>query len=197
MVILSLGADIQVVRSDLRFRTPGDVGLPSIYGAGGQTLGRGPGFYSGVLELKGSDFNSENIRRQAELLLVLIRRADNSLRIPIKRPSGGTLAAATVLTITAAAITGGELTITASGAVAGLIAGDYVSMSSRLYMLTENMAAGAFSAEPLVLPTVGAAIIWESVHVIGKVDRQSDGLAAPHTADFSGPWSIPWDEDIG
>ena len=196
MALQTLPNDIHVTRSDLMFRTPGDTELSSIYGAGSQSLGRGQGFYSGVLGFKISDFNSQDVRRYIELLLVRLRNVSHTLRVPLNRPSGGSLAGGTALTVSSSLLSGGTLTVTVTGAATGLIAGDYVQISGRLYILDTDLDANQFQILPLIKPTDGDPIVWEDVYAIGKVDRESDGIVSPHTPDFSGPWSIPWNEVI-
>ena len=40
---------LPVTRSDLVYRTPGDTEMRSLDSSGSQTLGRGPGFFSGLI----------------------------------------------------------------------------------------------------------------------------------------------------
>ena len=187
---------LRVTRSDLMFRTPGDSDLSSIYGAGSQTLGRGPGFWSGVLDFSLTDRCSASQRRQTELLLVRLRKPGVTFKVPLIRPSGGNLKAPS-LTVAGSTLSGGVLTVTVTGVVeGGLVAGDYVQMSGRLYILDSNMAGNEFPVLPAVLPRDGDSVIWSEPYAIGKVDRARDGIESLHDADFSGPWTVPWNEAI-
>ena len=195
MALLTLPNNVRVTRSDLMFRTPGDIDLSSIYGAGAQTLGRGLGFFSGVLVFGVSDFHTQIIRRQAELLLIRLRDPSHTLRVPVKRPSGGVLPANTALTVASSALTSGVARVTVTGAATGLVTGDYVQISGRLYILATDLTSNLFSLLPAILPQNGDSIVWEDVYAIGKIDRERDGINSSHNLDFSGPWSIPWNED--
>ena len=80
-----------VTRSDLSLTHPGQVVLRSVYGAGTQVLGRGPGYWTGQLEVAETDHNTDSQRRAMELFLTQLRGAENTFKVPLCRPSGGTL----------------------------------------------------------------------------------------------------------
>jgi len=194
--MLTLHSALRVTRSDLMFRTPGDADLVSIYGAGYQTMGRNPGFWSGVLGFGLTDRCSELTRRQIELFLVRLRKPDATFRVPLHRPTGGDLAPENSLRVAASSISEGRLTVTVSGAAVGLVEGDYVQMSGRLYIVDSDMAANQFQVLPVVRPTNGDSVVWNNPYAIGKVDRERDGIRSLHDPDFSGPWVVPWNEAV-
>lgn len=204
---------LPITRSDLQYRTPGDTNLSSIYGTGAQTLGRGPGFFSGFLtvggnfpdELRAGLFpvvpleNTENyLRSRVELLLVKLRSPGQTFQAPLLRRPGGMGLGSVPPVILSSSWVAGKVEVTVAGGLAdGLVAGDHVQMSGRLYILTSAMtSAGTFTVLPHILPVVGDPCIFRKPYAIATIDRESDGIRASHNPDFSGPWDIPWNEFI-
>ena len=198
MALIPFPPGVLVTRSDLALQHPGQIVLKSVYGAGTQVFGRGPGYWTGRIELAETDRSRDAQRRAVETFLSRLRGAENTFEVPIERPSSGTLAAGTALTASAAAITSGALEITVSK-TEGLVAGDYVRIGGRLYQLAADHAASKFTAEPPAVPaTVPAPVEWEDVTVLARlaVRDRGAGLASPWTPDFGGPWVIDWEEAI-
>ena len=97
-------------------------------------------------------------------------------------------------TVASASLSDGEVAVSVRGGTSGLVAGDYVQISARLYILSSDMQNGSFNLLPSVLPRLGDPVRWRNVYAIAKVDREQDGIVSKHDPDFSGPWSIPWHE---
>ncbi len=202
-----------IIRSDLTFRSPGATDLKSIYGSGSQTLGRSPGFFSGFLEIGGNypdelrgslqpdpvEYDGDQKHRaRVELLLVQLRDPGQTFQAPLLRRPGGRGLGSVPALILASSWSAGEVVVRLAGGVAdGLVAGDHVQMSSRLYIVSSSMTSdGSFAVLPHILPRVGDPCIFSNVFAVAKLDREKDGIEARHDAHFSGPWSIPWTEFI-
>ena len=125
----------QITGSDISLGHPGQVVLTSIYGSGSQVLGRGPGYWSGRLSFGQTDKYSDGTRAAIDLFFARLQGAVNTFEVPLFRPSKGSLAAGTVLTVDSVAA--GVVNVT--GASAGLVSGDYVSIAERLYQLSSNL----------------------------------------------------------
>ena len=205
--------DMPITRSDLTFRTPGDSEMRALDGSGSQTLGRNPGFFSGFLTIGGNfpdelhpDFpavpvgydGDQNLRARVERLLVELRDPVATFRAPILRRSDAI--GLGPIEITEVAWAAGEVQVTVDGtgvATRALLSGEYVQMSQRLHILSSDMQAdGSFTILPRILPTVGDPCIFRDVYAIARIDRERDGIRAPHGADFSGPWDISWNEVV-
>ena len=88
--------------------------LTSLYGSGSQVLGRGPGYWNGRLQFAQTDKYSDGTRAAIDLFFTRLQGAINTFEVPLFRPSKGTLAAGTVLTVDSVA--GGVVNVTgASG----------------------------------------------------------------------------------
>ena len=158
--------------------------------------GRGPGYWTGRLEIAETDHSTDAQRRAMELFLTRLRGAQNTFDVPLYRPSGGTLVPKTVLSVSsAAANTSGVVEITVTGAATGLVAGDYVSINSRLYQLTRDLAGSKFRVEPPVKPAAGKTIVWENVTCRARL-RGESRRPASWTPDFGGPWTLEWEEAV-
>ena len=200
MALITFPSSVLVVRSDLGLAHPGQTVLRSIYGAGSQVLTRGPGHWAGRLEIAETDAGTDSQRRSAEVFLARLRGAENTFEVPIERPSGGTLAANTSLTASAASITSGELEITVSE-TEGLVAGDYVRIGDRLYQLINDQSDSKFKAEPPEKPAItdpAPSVVWEDVTCLARllIQDRGSGLATSWTPEFGGPWVIDWEEAI-
>ena len=92
----------------------------------------------------------------------------------------------------------GKVVVRVAGGLAdGLVAGDHVQMSGRLYIVTSNMISdGSFAVLPAVLPRLADECFFQAPFAVARIDREKDGLASTHNPDFSGPWSIPWNENV-
>ena len=187
---------VMITRSDLEMVHPGQVVPRSIYGAGSQVLGRGPGHWRGRLEIAETDRCSDDQRRAVEAFLSRLRGALNTFEAPIERASSGSLAAGTKLTVSMAALSSGVLTVTVTGAAEGLLTGDYVSIGDRLYQLTSDHQGSQFTVEPPAVPTApaaGQAVVWENVTCLARMAGE-DGAGGGWTPDFGGPWVLDWIE---
>ena len=187
--------DIPLSRSDITPRHEGQITLESLYGSGSQTLGRGPGSWLGRLELALRDKYHDGHRRAAEGFITRLRGSLNSFEAPVLRPSAGTLAPGTVLTVTNASIANDELTVTVNGAVGGLAYGDYVRIGPRLYQLSAAHAFSRLKLEPIIAPLVADIVMWENVTCMARLDTEQP-ITYFWTPDFSGPWILPWIEVI-
>ena len=168
--------------------------LTSIYGTGSQVLGRGPGYWTGGLRFGQTDRYSDGARVAVDLFFAQLQGAINTFEVPLFRPSKGSLAAGTVLTVDSVA--GSVVNVT--GASTGLVAGDYVSIAERLYQLSSDLTAGAFSFEPPLAPIAAAQVKWEDVRCFARLSGRSveSGVPSVRTPDFSGGWSIEWTEAV-
>ena len=196
MAKIPFPADVMITRSDLEMVHPGQVVLRSIYGAGSQVLGRGPGHWRGRLEIGETDRASDDQRRAVEAFLSRLRGALNTFEAPIARPSSGSLEAGTKLTATAATLVSGVLTVAVTGAATGLAAGDYVRIGDRLYQLTSDHQGSQFTVEPPAVPAApaaGQAVVWENVTCLARMAGE-DGAGGGWTPDFGGPWVLDWIE---
>ena len=184
----------QITRSDISLGHPGQVVLTSLYGSGSQVLGRGPGYWTGRLQFAQTDMYSDGTRAAIDLFFARLQGATNTFEAPLFRPSRGSLAAGTVLTV--GSVAGNVVTVT--GALTGLVATDYVSIAERLYQLSSNLTAGAFSFEPPLPPAVGDQVKWEHPSCFSRLSGRSveSGVVSPRTRDFSGPWSIEYSEAV-
>ncbi len=194
MALITFPSSVLITRSDLSLAHPGQVVLRSIYGAGTQVLGRGPGHWTGRLEIAETDRATDEQRRQVETFLTALRGLENTFEVPIQRPSSGSLATETTLTVTAAAEVASGVKVTV-GVASGLLAGDYVRIGARLYQLTSDQAASKFIAQPPVLPAVSDDVIWENVTCLARLASER-GVVASLTPEFGGPWTIEWEEAI-
>ena len=70
-------AGVMIKRADLEMVHPGQVVLRSIYGAGSQIMGRGPGHWRGRLEIAETDRCSDDQRRAVEAFLSRLRGAEH------------------------------------------------------------------------------------------------------------------------
>ena len=196
MAKIPFPAGVMITRADLEMVHPGQVVLRSIYGAGSQVMGRGPGHWRGRLEIAETDCASDGERRAVEAFLSRLRGALNTFEAPIERPSAGSLEAGTNLTVSTAPLSSGVLTVTVTGAAAGLAAGDYVRIGDRLYQLTSDHQGSKFTVEPpAVPPAVGQAVVWENVTCLARMAGE-DGAGGGWTPDFGGPWTIDWEEAV-
>ena len=184
----------QITGSDISLGHPGQVVLTSIYGSGSQVLGRGPGYWTGRLSFGQTDKYSDGTRAAIDLFFARLQGAVNTFEVPLFRPSKGSLAAGTVLTVDSVA--GGVVNVT--GASAGLVSGDYVSIAERLYQVSSDMAAGAFAFEPPLAPTLGSQIQWENPVAFARLSGRSveSGIPSSLTPDGASGWSIEWVEAI-
>ena len=141
-----------------------------------------------------TDRYSDSTRAAIDLFFTKLRGATNTFEVPLFRPSKGSLAAGTVLTVDSVA--GSVVNVT--GASAGLVAGDYVSIAERLYQLSSDLTGGAFNFEPPLAPTLASLVRWENVTCFARLSGRSveSGIASPWTPDFGGPWSVEWEESI-
>ena len=196
MALIPFPSNVLVTRSDLTLTHPGQTALRSLYGAGTQVLGRGPGYWTGRIEIAETDAASEAQGRAMELFLTRLRGLENTFEVPIHRESGGTLEAGTSLTVSAVAKASGIVQITVTGAETGLVAGDYVRIGNRLYQLTTDQAASKFRLEPPVLPVVGATVVWEEVTCLARIAHERRPPLLLRSPDFGGPWTIEWEEAI-
>ena len=126
LITMPLAVVDQITRSDISLGHPGQSVLTSLYGSGSQVLGRGPGYWNGRLQFGQTDRYTDGTRAAIDLFFARLRGALNTFEAPLFRPSRGSLAAGTVLTVNTVA--GGTINVT--GALAGLVAGDYVSVSA-------------------------------------------------------------------
>ena len=197
-MLIQFPSDALITRSDLGLRHTGQVALRSIYGAGTQVLGRGPGYWAGRLEIAPTDRFTDATRRAVEMFLSRLRGVLNTFEVPIHRPSSGTLAAGTALTVSVATmIASGALEITVMGAARRLVVGDYVRIGGRLYQLATDMVASKFTVEPPAMPPTGSAVLWENVTCRARLaESREGGLVSSWTPDFGGPWVIDWEEAI-
>lgn len=185
-----------ITRSDLEMAHPGQVVLRSVYGAGSQVLGRGPGHWQGRLDIGETDRCSDGQRRAVEAFLSRLRGALNTFEVPIERASAGSLEAGTKLTATAATLVAGVLMVTVTGPAEGLTAGDYVRIGDRLYQLTSDHKGSRFTVEPPAVPAIpatGEAVVWENVTCLARMAGE-DGAGGGWTPDFGGPWVLDWIE---
>ena len=185
---------VMITRSDLEMVHPGQVVLRSIYGAGSQVLGRGPGHWRGRLEIAETDRCSDDQRRAVEAFLSRLRGALNTFEAPIERASSGSLEAGTKLTASAAPLSSGVVTVTVMEEAVGLLTGDYVRIGDRLYQLTSDHQGSQFTVEPPVVPTIpeaGKAVVWENVTCLARMAGEDGGGWTP---DFGGPWVLDWIE---
>ena len=206
-------SNFPILRSDLQYRTPGDTEMRALDGSGSQTLGRSPGFFSGFLEIGGNypdelrgglppdpvEYDGDqNHRARVELLLVRLRGPGQTFQAPLlRRPGGMGLGTVPPVILAASWVAGKVVVRVAGGLVGGLVAGDYVNMSNRLFILSSSMSSsGTFTVLPAILPRVGDPCIFRNPYAIAKIDRELDGIKSLHDADFSGPWDIPWNEAI-
>ena len=85
-----------------------------------------------------------------------------------------------------------------TGALTGLVAGDYVSIAERLYQLSTDLVGGAFNFEPPLPPAMGDQVKWENVTVFARLSGNSveSGIPSSRTRDFSGGWSIEYVEAV-
>ena len=197
MALIDFPSDVLIVRSDLALQHPGQIVLRSIYGAGTQVYGRGPGHWSGRIEIAESDISTDAQRRAVETFLAQLRGAENTLEVPIERPSAGDLTAGTSLTVSAAALSSGELEVTVSGATDGLVAGDYVRIGGRLYLLTSDLDTSKCTVEPPAVPDTSEDVVWEDVTCLARLAVGGGGsIPLLWTPDFGGPWAIDWEEAV-
>ena len=194
LITMPLAVVDQITRSDISLGHPGQVVLTSLYGSGSQVLGRGPGYWNGRLQFAQTDKYSDGTRAAIDLFFAQLQGATNTFEAPLFRPSRGALAAGTVLTV--GSVAGGVVTVT--GALTGLVAGDYVSIAERLYQLSTNLVGGAFNFEPPLPPAMGDQVKWENVNCFARLSGRAveSGVASSRTRDFSGGWSIEWEEAI-
>lgn len=198
MAKIPFPAGAMITRSDIEMVHPGQVVLRSIYGAGSQVMGRGPGHWRGRLEIGETDRASDGQRRAVEMFLSRLRGALNTFEAPIERASSGILAAGTKLTMRTAVLKAGDLKITVRGARTGLAAGDYVRIGDRLYQLTSDHQGSQFKVEPPAVPAAsasGKAVVWENVTCLARMAGE-DGAGGGWTPDFGGPWTIDWEEAV-
>ena len=198
MALIDFPSDVLIVRSDLALQHPGQIVLRSIYGPGSQVLSRGPGYWSGRIEIAESDISTDAQRRAVETFLAQLRGAENTFEVPIERPSAGDLTAGTSLTVSAAALSSGELEVTVSGATDGLVAGDYVRIGGRLYLLTSDLDTSKCTVEPPAVPETSEDVVWEDVTCLARLAAGDGGGSIPllWTPEFGGPWVIDWEEAI-
>ncbi len=198
MALIDFPSGVPIARSDLALQHPGQIVLRSIYGAGTQVYGRGPGHWSGRIEIAESDISTDAQRRAVETFLAQLRGAENTFEVPIERPSAGDLTEDTSLTVSAAAISSGELEVTVSGATDGLVAGDYVRIGVRLYLLTSDLDTSKCTVEPPAVPDTSEDVVWEDVTCLARLAVGGGGGAIPllWTPDFGGPWAIDWEEAV-
>ena len=196
MALIPFPSGDWVIRSDLALLHPGQIVLRSIYGAGSEVFGRGPGHWAGRLEIAQTDRATDAQRRAVETFLSRLRGRENVFEVPIERPSAGTLTAGTALVASGTAISSGALEITVTGAASGLVAGDYVRMGDRLYQLVTDHQNSTFTVEPPALPPAGVAVVWENVTCLARLggEGRESGLSSSWTPDFGGPWVIDWEE---
>lgn len=195
MALIDFPSELLVIRSDLSLQHPGQVVLRSVYGAGTQVLGRGPGYWTGRLEIAETDHNTDSQRRAMELFLTQLRGSENTFKVPLYRPSGGELEAGTRLKVRAAANTAGVVEVTVTGATTGLVAGDYVSIGNRLHQLTSDLANWKFNVEPPLTPGADADVLWEDVTCLARLTGERRRPAS-WTPDFGGPWTLEWEEAV-
>ena len=198
MALIDFPSGVPIVRSDLALQHPGQIVLRSIYGAGTQVYGRGPGHWSGRIEIAESDISTDAQRRAVETFLAQLRGAENTFEVPIERPSAGDLTEDTSLAVSAAAISSGELEVTVSGATDELVAGDYVRIGGRLYLLTSDLDTSKCTVEPPAVPDTGEDVVWEDVTCLARLAVGGGGGSIPllWTPEFGGPWAIDWEEAI-
>ena len=194
LITMPLAVVDQITRSDISLGHPGQSVLTSLYGSGSQVLGRGPGYWNGRLQFGQTDRYTDGTRAAVDLFFARLRGALNTFEAPLFRPSRGSLAAGTVLTVDSVA----SGTINVTGALVGLVAGDYVSIGERLYQLSSDLSGGAFDFEPPFDPAVGDQVKWENVSCFARLSGRSveRGVVSPRTMDFTGGWSIEWEETI-
>ena len=194
LISMPLAVIDQITGSDISLGHPGQVVLTSLYGSGSQVLGRGPGYWSGRLQFAQTDRYSDGTRAAIDLFFAQLQGAINTFEVPLFRPSKGSLASGTVLTVDSVA--GSVANVT--GASTGLVAGDYVSIAERLYQLSSNLSAGAFSFEPPLPPTLASQVRWENVTVFARLAGRSveSGVVSARTRDFGGGWNIEWTEAV-
>ncbi len=193
MALIPFPPGVPVTRSDLALAHPGQIVLRSPYGGGTQVLGRGPGIWSGRLEIGPADRASVADRRAVEAFLARLRGAGNTFEAPLHRPSGGSLVAGAELSVQAAGIYAGGLRVWADGSSEGLVAGDYVRIGERLYQLVSDLRGGRCELEPPATPSAGRGIAWEGVTCLARrtgPEREPWRL----DPDFAGPWAIEWEE---
>ena len=196
MALIDFPSDVLIVRSDLALQHPGQIVLRSIYGAGTQVYGRGPGHWSGRIEIAESDISTDAQRRAVETFLAQLRGAENTFEVPIERPSAGDLTAGTSLAVSAAAISSGELEVTVSGATDGLVAGDYVRIGGRLYLLTSDLDTSKCTVEPPAVPDTSEDVVWEDVTCLARLAVGGGSIPLLWTPEFGGPWAIDWEEAV-
>ena len=197
MALIDFPSDVLIVRSDLALQHPGQIVLRSIYGPGSQVLSRGPGHWSGQIEIAESDISTDAQRRAVETFLAQLRGAENTFEVPIERPSAGDLTASTSLTVGAAALSSGELEVTVRGATDGLVAGDYVRIGGRLYLLTSDLDTSKCTVEPPAVPGTSEDVVWEDVTCLARLAVGGGGsIPLLWTPEFGGPWAIDWEEAI-
>ena len=199
MALIDFPPVVLIVRSDLALQNPGQIVLRSIYGPGSQVLSRGPGHWAGQIEIAETDISTDAQRRAVETFLAQLRGAENTFEVPIERPSAGDLTASTSLTVSAAALSSGELEVTVSGATDGLVAGDYVRIGGRLYLLTSDLDTSKCTVEPPAVPDTSEDVVWEDVTCLARLAVGGGGggsIPLLWTPDFGGPWAIDWEEAV-
>ncbi len=193
MGLIAFPSSVLVTRSDLSLANPGQTVLRSIYGSGSQVLGRGPGYWTGRLEIAETDRVSDAARRAMELFLTQLRGAENTFEVPIKRKSAGTLTAGKTLTVSAVSHASGAVEVTVTGAAEGLVAGDYARIGERMYQLATDHSSSKFTIEPPLAPEAGDDVTWEEVTCLARLVSDRTAISSL-TPDFGGPWTIEWEE---
>ena len=152
----------------------------------------------GRIEIAESDISTDAQRRAVETFLAQLRGAENTFEVPIERPSAGDLTEDTPLAVSAAALSSGELEVTVSGATDGLVAGDYVRIGGRLYLLTSDLDTSKCTVEPPAVPDTSEDVVWEDVTCLARLAVGGGGGSIPllWTPDFGGPWAIDWEEAV-
>ena len=157
-----------------------------------QTIKRAPGGWEGTLVLAACGIGDEARLRTTRAFIASLDGRANTFDAPVGSSERGSIAGGPKLTLrTVPTLSGGLTVIAVSGARAGLLRGDMVSIGGRAYILQSDMAGGTFNAwPPRITGAAGDVVEWENPVIRARL---TDPVRNANVgAGIFGPWSIRW-----
>lgn len=190
MAHITMPSTARVSEVNLRLEPRQDV-LRDQFGKVVQVVRRGAGFWRGVLVIGRYGATEIAAAKEVDAWVQRLEGAEHTFDVPLNRSGSLTAGSGTALARSAAAVSGGNAVITATVAVAGLVAGDWITTGGQAYQVV-SVSGAAMTCVPARAPGSAAAIEWENP--ILRARRDTGVVQASYTHDGMGPWSIPFVE---
>ena len=186
--------NVSLERVNVSVNWPGQTVHRSLYTDDRQAITRGIGVWSGSITFPEFELNGHDQQiREIEAFFASLEGAVHTFDIPI--PIGNqqqeALADGTALTATGTTRAGSLMQVTGLSEQAGLLQGNYVTISNNLFIVTTSLRGGTMTLSPFrpIVISGSVDVEWRNPTLRARATT-SDPLGSPKNADFAGPWTI-------